>query len=84
MSNKENNKMELTGAQIEQIATENNMNTGTSIPSQFEEIEYKTVVLKSFVTAFFLMNNETFKYTYSHTYNAMTDKTTKRTPKMFK
>ena len=75
--------MTLTAAQIENIANAKGLKTATAIPSQFEEIEYKTVALKPFVTAYFLMNNETFTYTYSHTYNALNDKTTKRKPKGF-
>jgi len=70
-----------TASQI--VALANGKTVITVIPSKFAEVEYLAVSLDTFVTAFFLMNNETFNYTYSHTYNAKTDKTTKRTPKGF-
>ena len=70
-----------TEAQIERLA--NGKKVSTVIPGKFSEIEYLVVNLDTFITAFFLMNNETFNYTYSHTYNAATDKTTKRRPKGF-
>ena len=49
----------------------------------FNGKEYLAVTLKFGVTAFFIMNEETFDYTYSYTYNAMTDKTSKKLPKGF-
>ena len=55
----------------------------TAIAGTFTETEYLVVKLDTFVSAFFLMDNKTFDYTYSHTYNAVTDKTTKRKPKGF-
>ena len=70
-----------TASQIEILA--NGKKVSTVIPSKFQEIEYLVVKLDTFVTAFFLMNNKTFDYTYSHTYNAVTDKTTKRKPTGF-
>jgi len=70
-----------TASQIETLA--NGKQVSTVIPSQFQEVEYLVVKLQGFVSAFFLMNNETFDYTYSHTYNAATDKTTKRKPTGF-
>ena len=73
----------LSGAEIEQRARELGMSVKTVIPSTYSEIEYLAVALTRFKTAFFLMDNETFKYTYSHTYDAMTDKTTKRKPAGF-
>jgi hypothetical protein len=76
--------MALTAANIKMIASLNGMTVSTVIPSQFEEVEYLAVRIEDFTTAFFLMNNETFLYEYSHTYNALTDKTTKRIPKQFK
>lgn len=75
--------MTLTGAQIKQIASQNGMTTSTVIPSRFEEVEYLAVALKAFKTAFFLMDNKTFQFTYSHTYDASTDKKTKRIPIIF-
>ena len=73
----------MTGAQIKALANQKGLSTKTVIPNEFSEIEYLAVTLESFKTAFFLMSNETFEYSYSHTYNAKTDKTTKRTPKLF-
>ena len=70
-----------TASQIEILS--NGKKLDIYIPNQFEEVEYIVVRLKTFITAFFLMNNDTFNYTYSHTYNAITDKTTKRKPKGF-
>lgn len=75
--------MTYTGAQIEQIARQNDWQVSTVIPSRFDETEYKAVRLKMGITAFFLMDNNTFDYSYSHTYNALTDKTTKSKPKGF-
>jgi len=72
-----------TASQIEITANANAMTVSTVIPNEYAEVEYLAVRLKFGVTAFFLMNNETFNYTYSHTYNALTDKTTKRKPKGF-
>jgi hypothetical protein len=75
--------MKLTSAQIRQIAQERNLTTATVIPSQFAEIEYLTVGLKKFKTAFFIMDNQSFDFSYSHTYDAKTDKTTYTKPKGF-
>jgi hypothetical protein len=72
-----------TSAQIRQTAQKQGLKTATVIPSVFKETEYLTVELKKFKTAFFLMNNETFQFSYSHTYDAVTDKTTHRKPKGF-
>ena len=55
----------------------------TAIVGTFNETEFLVVRLSRFTSAFFQMDNETFDYTYSHTYNAVTDKTTKRKPKGF-
>lgn len=55
----------------------------TVIPGKFSEVEYKAIDLGDFKTAYFLLNNKTFNYIYSHTYNAKKDKTTKRLPKGF-
>jgi hypothetical protein len=68
-----------TGAQIEYLAK--GKKVSTVIPNERKEVEYLVVKLDTFISAFFLMNNETFNYKYSHTYNASTDKTTKRKPK---
>lgn len=72
-----------TSTQIHEIANKNCFKIETIIPSKFKEVEYLAVTIKPFVTAFFLMNNETFNYTFSHVYNAKIDKTTKKLPKMF-
>lgn len=70
-----------TASQIKILG--NGKKISTVIPSQFQEIEYLVVNLDTFVSAFFLLDNKTFNYTYSHTYNAVKDKTTKTTPKGF-
>lgn len=75
--------MKMTGTQIEMKAQELGMNVKTVIPGVFSEIEYLAVTLKFGKTAFFLMDNNTFNYTYSHTYDAVLDKTTKSKPKGF-
>jgi hypothetical protein len=75
--------MTLTSTQIKQTAQQQGLVTATVIPSQFAEIEYLTVDLKKFKTAFFIMDNQTFDFTYSHTYDAKTDTTTHRKPKGF-
>lgn len=49
----------------------------------FNSVEYLAVKILPFKTAFFEMDSETFDFTYSHTYNAATDKTTKTKPKGF-
>ena len=74
----------MTGANIKAIAKQKGMESKTVILNPYEEVEYLAITLETFKTAFFLMSNETFEYRYSHTYNAKTDKTTKRTPKAFK
>jgi hypothetical protein len=74
-------KKEFTFAEIEYLA--NGKKVKVVIPSLFDEIEYAVVEINKFTSAFFLMDNQTFKYKYSHTYNAMTDKKTKRLPKGF-
>jgi hypothetical protein len=76
--------MELRKHQIEIIAQNKGFKVKTVIPSNFEEIEYLAVTITFGVTVFFLMNNNTFNYNYSHTYNFATDKTTKRIPSIFK
>jgi hypothetical protein len=75
--------MALSKAQLELTAQELGLTCETIIPSVFSEIEYLGVKLSFGKTALFLMDNETFKFTYSHTYNALTDKTTKSKPKGF-
>ena len=70
--------------EIELIAQANNMKVKTVISGVFSAEEYLAVELKEFRTAFFLMNNNTFDYAYSHTYDAVTDKKTKYTPKVFR
>jgi hypothetical protein len=69
-----------TFLQIELKAEQKGLSCSTSIPNRFKDEEYLVVDLKFGVCAFFLMDNETFDFTYSHTYNALNDKTTKRTP----
>lgn len=72
-----------TGEEIKQIAKQKGLQTKTIIKGFFTEEEYITVVLKPFVTAYFLMNEKTLKYKYVYTYNAKTDKKTKTKPKGF-
>lgn len=74
---------DLISQQIKSVAIENGMKFSSVIPNEFEEIEYLAVEIKKFVTAFFLMDNETFNYSYSHTYNALLGKKTKRKPSGF-
>lgn len=76
--------MRTTAAQIELIAKQNGMTVKTVIDGVFSEIERLAVNMGDFKTAFFVMNNETFDYTFEKVYNAMTDKTSKRLPKIFK
>ena len=45
--------------------------------------EFLMIDLGGCRSAFFLVCQETFDLSYSHTYNANTDKTTKRIPKIF-
>jgi len=75
--------MKTTGTQIKNKASELGLNVKTVIPGVFSEVEYLVVTLKFGVSAWFLMDNETFEYSYSHTYNALNDKTTKLKPKGF-
>jgi hypothetical protein len=79
----ENQTRTLTSSQIKQAAQRQGLTTATVIPSRFAEVEYLTVELQKFKTAFFIMDNQTFDFTYSHTYDARTDKITYRTPKGF-
>ena len=75
--------MTYSAAQLETIAKQNNLQTKVVIPNKFEEVEYLVVNLGNFTSAYFLMDNITFNYTYSHTYNAAKDTKTKRLPKGF-
>jgi hypothetical protein len=75
--------MKKTSAQIRQTAQEQGLTTATVIPSQYMEIEYLAVKLEKFKTALFIMDNQSFEFSYSHTYNAKTDKTTYNKPKGF-
>lgn len=76
--------MKFTAANIERIATQNGLTTKNVVPSKFAEIEFLVVNLSSFKSAWFLMDNKTFNFKFSHTYNAATDKKTKSLPKIFK
>jgi hypothetical protein len=77
------NAMKMTGTQIEMKAQELGMKVKTVIPGVFSEVEYLVVEIKFGKSAWFLMDNNTFKYSYSHTYNAVNDKTTNAKPKGF-
>ena len=72
-----------SAAEIKYKAQVLGLKVRTVIPAVFSEIEYLAVEIESFKTAFFLMDNSTFKFRYSHTYDATKDKTTKSTPKGF-
>ena len=69
-----------TAAQIYTQATMQGFTTNSVV---IDNAEFIAVRLQGFTTAFFRMNEQDFTYTYSHTYNAATDKTTKRKPKGF-
>ena len=75
--------MTTTRTNIEMIANQKGFNCKTVIQGTFDATEFIAVSIKRFTTAFFEMNNETFDFEYSYTYNAMTDKKTKRLPKGF-
>jgi len=75
------NKKKYTLSELERLAKGKKVEI--VIPGVFSEIEYAVVRLNKFTSAFFLMDNKTFDYTYSHTYNAVTDKKTKRLSKGF-
>jgi hypothetical protein len=77
------NAMKMTGTQIEMKAQELGMKVKTVIPGVFSEVEYLVVEIKFGKSAWFLMDNETFKYSYSHTYDAVLDKKTNSKPKGF-
>lgn len=78
----------FTATEIENNAKTNGLTVETVIKSngfdvekmQDIELEYLSVNLGGFKTAFFLMNDD-FDYNFSHVYNANNDKTTKRLPK---
>lgn len=77
-------KTVFSPSELDQIASANGWETKTVIPHMFENKEFLTVSIETFKTVFFLMDNKTFGFTYSHTYDAKIDKTTKRLPKQFK
>lgn len=73
-----------TNAEIEYIAQCNGKEAKTVIGGgHFDPVELICVTMRFGVTAIFEMCPKTFDFSYSHTYNALTDKTTKRTPKIF-
>jgi alanine racemase len=72
-----------TRTQIQSEAQNQNLKTSTVIHGHFAEVEYLVVEVKKFKSAFFKMDNNTFNFTYSHTYNALNDKTTYSKPKGF-
>jgi hypothetical protein len=77
------NTIEYTGAKLEKIALFNSLKFSTHITGTFTEEELFVVNMDIFKTAVFKMNNETFNYTFSHCYNAATDKISKRLPRIF-
>lgn len=76
--------MKTTATQIETVATKNGMTVKTVINGIFSETERLAVNIASFKTAFFIMDNETFDFTFEKVYNVATDKTSYRLPKIFK
>lgn len=71
----------LTQAEILTFAAAKGYKTDFTVQGgPFYGKEFLAVNLKTFTTAFFLMDDESGNYTYSHTYNALNDKTTKRKP----
>ena len=76
--------MKTTQAHIETVAEANGMTVKTVIDGVFSETERLAVNMGGFKTAFFVMDNETFDFTFEKVYNAMTDKTSKILPKIFK
>jgi len=76
--------MTHTASQIETAAQANGMTVKTVTNGVFSEFEWLAVNMGGFKTALFVLNNETFDYTFEKVYNAMTDKTTKTLPKIFK
>ena len=76
--------MNATKAQIEAIAEAQGMTVKTVMNGVFTETERLAVNMGGFKTAFFVMDNETFNFTFERTYNAATDKTTKTLPKIFR
>ena len=76
--------MTTTQTHIETVAAANGMTTQTVIEGVFANVERLAVSMGNFKTAFFVMDNETFNYTFEKVYNAMSDKTSKRLPSIFK
>jgi hypothetical protein len=76
--------MKTTQTHIETVAAANGMTTQTVIEGVFSETERIAVNMGNFKTALFVMDNETFNFTFEKVYNAMTDKTTKTLPKIFR
>ncbi len=76
--------MTTTKTQIETVATANGMTSKTVIEGVFSETEKLAVNMGGFKTALFIMDNETFDFTFEKVYNAATDKTSYRLPKIFK
>ena len=74
------NDKSYTATDIELVANNKNMKIDVVIPGDYSELEFLAVSLKPFLTAFFLMDNETFDYRYSHTYNANNDKISRKNP----
>jgi hypothetical protein len=74
----------INKATIIAAAEANRMTTQTVINGVFTETEKLAVNMGGFKTALFIMDNETFNYTFEKVYNAMTDKTSYRLPKIFK
>jgi hypothetical protein len=76
--------MKTTQTQIENIAAANGMTSNTVIIGVYSNIEKLAVNMGGFKTAYFIMDNETFDFTFEKVYNAATDKTSYKLPKIFK
>jgi ABC-type uncharacterized transport system substrate-binding protein len=76
--------METTKTHIEAVAAANGMTVNTVIDGVFNETEKLVLDMGGFKTAIFIMDNNTFNFTFEKVYNAATDKTSLRLPKIFK
>lgn len=76
--------MTTTQTRIETVAEANGITCQTVIEGVFSDVEKLTVNMGGFKTATFIMDNKTFNYTFEKVYNAASDLTSKRLPKIFK
>jgi hypothetical protein len=76
--------MRTTQTHIENIASANGMTSNTVIQGVYSNVEKFVVNMGGAKAAYFIMDNETFDFTFEKVYNAATDKTSYRLPKIFK